>query len=368
MSRSSISSSNAQMLSGSQWRAVFGIVFVLSAIIYVGWFKWERFPYAPNYRPDCWAERLSDYWSHYRWSKVAREHHKVFLLGDSVIWGQEVDNDQTISACLNHQYGDDIFANLGVDGLYQAGLRGLIKYYSGTYENVIIQFSPYWLFDINRDLRGNIKRFRHPRLVPQFKPGIHYNEYTINERLGYKIEHYLKIFPLVRHIMVQYYDNKSVAAWMVANPYRNPLSAITFQADEVIRNKRGKGVSWMEQGLEQRTTEFVNLDESIQWECFLDALDMMGKRNIRYFVLLGPYNIYIQDDASQERLLALIADIRQYFDEHGIPYYDADPSNLPSETFADGAAHMLASGHELLTKQMLADDTFRQWLGGINNQ
>ena len=48
MSRSSISSSNAVMLSGSQWRAVFGIVLVLSAIIYIGWFRWERFPYAPE--------------------------------------------------------------------------------------------------------------------------------------------------------------------------------------------------------------------------------------------------------------------------------------------------------------------------------
>lgn len=367
MNRSSISNSNAQILTLREW-AITGILFVvLCTVIYIGWFRWEKFEPGKNYRPRCWAERMSDYWSHFRWSKYAQKHNKVFLIGDSVIWGQEVDYDKTISAYLNRYYGKEIFANLGIDGLFQTGIRGLIKYYGKYYDNIILQFSTYWLSDVNVDLRGNIRRFRHPRLTPQFNPRIRYNNYKFNERLSYKIEHYLKIIPLVRHIIVNYYDNKSVAEWMIEHPYQNPLGAITFQAGEVMREKRGNGLNWEERKFPLRDIQFIPLEESVQWECFKDTIDMLESRRIGCFVLLGPYNPYLLTPKSRARLYALLKEVKHYLDRHNISYFEAGANILPSKTIADGPAHLLNEGHDILAQEMLQDTLFKEWLANIED-
>ncbi|MQY79739.1 MAG: hypothetical protein GH151_11180 [Bacteroidetes bacterium] len=365
MNRSSISSSNALILSPVQWVITIFLFVAICTFMYMGWFSWERFEPGKDFRPLCWDERMSDYWSHFRWSRYAQGRYKVFLIGDSVFWGQEVDNDQTISHYLNEKYGKEIFANLGVDGLFQAGIRGLVKYYSNYYDNVLLQFSPYWLFDENRDLRGNIKRFRHPRLVPQFHPDIHYNNYSLNERLSYKLEHYLRIFSLVRHIIVNYYDNMSVAEWMIENPYKNPFKAITFKNDEVMREKRGKGLDWETKEYPLRDVPLVPLGESVQWECFIDTIEMFESRNISYFVLLGPYNAYILNQESRNRLYAHLKEVKNYFEEHSIPYFEAGDNILPSKMFADGAAHLLDKGHDILAAELLRDAVFREWLDKI---
>jgi len=365
MNHSSISSSNTLILSPIEWIVTFILLGGLCAVVYVGWFSWEHFEPGSDYRPLCWDERMSDYWSHFRWSRYAHKHYKVFLVGDSVIWGQEVDNDQTINHYLNEHYGEEIFANLAIDGLSQAGIRGLIKYYSKYYDNLIIQFSPYWLFDVNRDLRGNIKRFRHPRLVPQFHPRIHYNNYTLNERLSYKIEHYLKIFPLVRHIIVNYYDNKSVAEWMVEHPYRNPFGAITFKSGEVMREKPGKGLDWETKKYALREVQFVPLKESVQWDCFTDTIDMFKSKNVQFFILLGPYNPYILTPESRTRLYSLLKEVKKYFNEHGIPYFEAGSNILPSKFYADGASHLIYNGHDILAQEFVKDNSFREWLNLI---
>ena len=121
MNRSSISNSNALILSPVQWVITIFLFVIICTIVYIGWFSWEQFEPGKDFRPLCWDERMSDYWSHFRWSKYAQERYKVFLIGDSVFWGQEVDNDQTISHYLNEHYEKEIFANLGIDGLFQAG-------------------------------------------------------------------------------------------------------------------------------------------------------------------------------------------------------------------------------------------------------
>jgi len=235
MNHSSISNSNAVILTIKEWVIAVVLLVGICTIVHVGWFRWERFKPGPDYRPPCWAEKMTDYWSHFRWSRyAARSNYKVFLIGDSVIWGQEVDSDHTISHYLNEQHGEEIFANLGIDALFQSAFPGIIKYYGKYYSNLIIQFSPHWIRDVNNDLRGNRERFYHPRLVPQFHPRIHYNDYTLNERLSYKIENYIGIFPLVRHMMVNYFDNKNVSAWMMEHPYQSPFRAVTFKVGEGI--------------------------------------------------------------------------------------------------------------------------------------
>jgi len=364
MKNSSISNSNSVILSPKEWCVTIILFVVICSIIYIGWFRWEYFEPGSDYRPRCWAERMSDYWSHYRWTRYAQSRYKVALIGDSVFWGQEVDNDQTISHYLNEHYGEEIFANMGIDGLFQTAIRGLVKYYGKYYNNVILQFSPYWLADVNRDLRGNIKRFRHPRIVPQFHPRIHYNNYTLNERLSYKFEHYTRIIPLVRHLIVNYFENKSVVRWMIENPYNCPFSAITFKAGEVMKESRGKSLNWETKEMKLQNHQFIPLEESVQFECFLDTIKRLKKQNVSVFIILGPYNPYILTPESRERLYSLIEDIKQYFEEKQLSYFEAG-AILPSEAFADGAGHMLYNGHDMLASDMMKDPGFSEWLRNL---
>jgi len=366
MKSSSISNSNSVILSPREWCITAVLCAAVCTVVYTGWFRWERFDPGEDYRPSCWAERMSDYWSHYRWTRYAQSRYRVALIGDSVVWGQEVDNDQTLSHFLNENYGEKIFANMGIDGLFQAAEYGLIRYYGKYYTNILLQFSPYWLADVNRDLRGNLERFRHPRLVPQFNRRIHYNDYTLNERLGYKLEHYVRIFPLVRHIVTNYYDNMSVAAWMMEHPYVNPFSALTFQADEVTREKRGEGLNWETQNMRLQDFGYIPISESVQFECFLKTITMLKKRDIGFFVLIGPYNPYILTPGSRARLDILLEAVKRSFLENRIPFFDAG-SKLPSEELADGAGHMLSGGHDMLAKEMLRNEGFREWLSNIRH-
>ena len=106
-------------LSLREWTVAAVIFLVACTVIQQGWYRWERFERVKDYRLPCFGERMSDYWSFVRWCRFARDQYKVSLIGDSVIWGQEVTNDQTISHHLNEQYGQEIFANMGIDGLHE---------------------------------------------------------------------------------------------------------------------------------------------------------------------------------------------------------------------------------------------------------
>jgi hypothetical protein len=51
------------------------------------------------------------------------------IIGDSFVWGQYVSTDKTLSHNLNELEGDNLFANMGLDGLHPAAMDGLLKYY-----------------------------------------------------------------------------------------------------------------------------------------------------------------------------------------------------------------------------------------------
>jgi hypothetical protein len=357
-----IPNSNAMILSFKEWGVTLVLVVLTSGIIYYGWNTWEAFNPCPDYRETCWGEKNTDYWAHFRWSRVAAQSgNKVFLIGDSVIWGQEVSNDKTISHFLNVNYGKDIFANLGIDALYQAAFPGLISYYGKYYSNVILQFNPHWLRDMDNDLRGKRKRFYHPRLVSQFNSHIQYNDYSLNERLGYKLENYVDLFSLVHHIMVNYYENKSILSWIIANPYRNPFTAITFKATPVMAKSQGKGLDWKTKKQKITSETFVDLSESIQWEFFLEALTILRKSGIHFFVLLGPYNTYMLTPESRENFQRILDEVKRRLDIDRVPYFDTMSGFLPSEIFADDC-HLLRDGHDLLAHELLMDASFKVWM------
>ena len=368
MKSSSISVSNSILLSLKEWIITIILFAVISGTIYYAWNSWERFEPGKDHRETCWAELQSDYWAYLRWLKYAKEHYDVLLIGDSVIWGQEVRNDETISHYLNEFSGEDIVANMGNDGLFMMGINGIVTHYGEHLDNtnIILQFNPLWMASKRRDLREDKNYgYHHPRLIPQFDLRIAYH-HDLNTRLGYLFEHYFRLFPFVRHIMANYFENKSISGWIMNHPYRNPFSAITFEAAPMMTDKQGRGLSWKAKEYKISNDPFMSPVESLQYECYINALSMLKKKNSRVFVMLGPYNHYMYTPESQKRLFTMIEEVKKDFDSMGIPYFDTLALNLPSEVFGD-TCHLLREGHIMLADALVKDAGFRRWLEEIND-
>ena len=291
--KKTIPNSNSIVLTGKEWILTVALAGIISFSVYFGWDRWEKIGLEPDYRSTCWAERMSDYWAYEQWSRIAREKFKILLIGDSAIWGQEVASTETISHCLNATLGNEAVANLGIDGLSNAAMEGLFRYYGRhiRHMNVILQFNPLWMSSPWRDMRENWT-FHHPRLVRQLDRRIHYYR-GLSERLGYLLEQYLLLPPFVRHLMVNYFENKSIAVWLLDHPFQFPPGAITFKGAPVMREKQGLGTPWSSRKEAGKFDDpFLLLDGSVQWECYLGALKLLKDKGNRVFVLLGPYNTY----------------------------------------------------------------------------
>ncbi|MBT4484656.1 MAG: hypothetical protein HOC71_13375 [Candidatus Latescibacteria bacterium] len=366
MKSSSISVSNSMVLSVKEWIITICLCVVICLVIYHGWSSWEYYEPGQDHRETCWAELQSDYWAYMRWCRYAKEHYDALLIGDSVFWGQEVRNDETISHYLNEFHGKEVFANAANDGLFMAGINGIVTHYGDDLDNtnIILQFNPLWLASKQRDLRGEKKsNYHHPRLIPQLDSRITYY-HNLNTRLGYLLEHYCRVFPFVRHLMANYFENKSVSGWIMEHPYRNPFASITFEAAPVMAESQGRSLDWMTKEIKVSDYPFVEISESIQFECFVNAIKKLSKNNSRVFILLGPFNHHMLTPESRERLFDMMDDVKKVFDDMGYPYFDTLKINLPSNTFAD-TCHLLKDGHIILAREIIKDTRFQQWLKGV---
>jgi hypothetical protein len=368
-SKPTIANSNSLFLTPEEWAVAIVLFLAVNGVLYFGWYHWEKLPLEPDYRSTCWAERMSDYWAYSQWTRAARRRYRILEIGSSVTWGQEVPNTETLSHYINRELGRDEVANLGLDGLTDAAMVGLFKHYARGLRdaNIILEFNPLWLSTVRRDLRGkgsDIWQFHHPRLVPQFDHRISYYR-GFDERLGYLFEHYLKLPPFVRHLMVNYFENKSLAEWLMDHPYRLPTSAVTFRGAPMMKERQGPGTPWStRQEAEKRDDSFVSTGESLQWEFYLKALDLLKKKGCHVFILLGPYNSYCLTDASRGRLFSMMDEVKENLGELGYPYFDATRDLLPSEQYGD-QCHLLRDGHAVLARALVKDAAFQRWLAGL---
>ncbi len=142
MNRSFIFSSNSERLSWRDWIIVVVIFVVIFNFFPLFWSALEKFNPPPDYR---FPYQLSDdYWMLTRWNKYACLNFPALIIGDSFIWGHYVTMEQTLSHYLNELVGENIFANMGVDGLHPAAIAGLLKYYGKDMklEDLIQNFTP----------------------------------------------------------------------------------------------------------------------------------------------------------------------------------------------------------------------------------
>jgi len=369
MKRPTLPNSNGVILTGREWIAAIALFLAVSFGLYFGWPHWEKLPLESDYRSTCWEARMSDYWAYSQWIRAARANFRIFQIGSSLVWGQEVPNTETLTHFINSELGRDDVANLGIDGLTNAAMVGLFKHYGRRLRdaNIILEFNPLWMSTPRRDLRGqgdDVWQFHHPRLVPQFDRRISYYR-NLDERIGYALEPRLRLPPFVRHLMVSSFENKSIGAWLMDHPYRFPPAAVAFTAAPMMKDRQGLGTPWSSRKEAQiRDDPFLKIGESVQWELYLKALRVLKKRGNNVFILLGPYNSYCLTEASRGHLFAMMDEVKKKLAELGYSYFDATRDLLPSGQFAD-QCHLLRDGHVLLARALVKDAAFQKWLGGL---
>ena len=368
---------NAMRLNGRQWIWVLAIMLLAILGIPRIWKSIERFDTGPDYRIPYSLSQ--DYWLYQRWLEQSSGTSNIFVVGDSVVWGEYVLADGTLPHYLNREAGPTRkFINAGMNGLFPLALEGLVNYYGSDIQNkkVLLHCNLLWMSSPKADLQvDKEEKINHSRLVPQFYPRIPCYRVDANERLAAVVERNLSLGGWVNHIQHAYYGSKSILSWtlqdngddppLYTNSYRNPLSQIHYAVPSEPVNDPARGpassrhVSWFKGGAKPSQFEWVELKTSLQWQAFCRLADSLLSNGNDLFIVLGPFNEHMIADESREPFHKLKDGAIAWFDKKHLSY--CVPETLPSELYADGS-HPLTGGYELLAKQLLKNSAFQAWL------
>ena len=303
-----------------------------------------RFSYA--YRDDyCLYNKVVDNSGRY----------DALFLGDSVIWGMYVNNESTLTECLNRKTGKH-YGNLAIDGLHPVAMRTLVKEHTSNFgENrpIFLYFNPLWVNTPEYDLTGNGDiSVNHPKLLPQLDFSIKANKLSLSERCKALLERKLTFYGMLRHLQLVSFGNKDLKSFLAKNPGTNPLKNIHVWVDALEHGHTlNSKIDWYNSGLPEQDWPWVKPADSRQWQAFLDTCAILQKRGAKLTVLLGAINTHMLTKESAERFAALRAEHHKILNELNIKTIELPV--LPSNEYGD-ASHPLAPGYERLA-EYLAD-------------
>jgi hypothetical protein len=368
---------NEVRLNARQWVLCCGILLLMILAVPEVWKKVERFSTGPNYRIPY--ELSKDYWLYERRLADISDPARVILLGDSVIWGEYVLPDGTLSHFLNQESGKtDKFVNGGLNGLFPLAQQGLVKYYSGSvrHRKVVLECNVLWMTSPKADLSTEKEdQFNHSRLVPQFFPRIPCYRANANERLSAVVENHVEFISWVDHLQSAYFGQKSILSWTLEddgrsparypNSYKNPLAEITFSVPSAPGTdpQRGPNSSrhkpWTEAGQGPTRFDWVSASTSLQWRGFRNVIGTLRNRGNDVLVLLGPFNEHMIAEDNRAGYSGLRDSILTWLKDNHVTV--VAPESLPTELYAD-ASHPLTEGYHLLAKRLYSDSVFQAWL------
>lgn len=348
-------SSNEMHLKVREWVIVSIILAVLFVLIPFIWIKVEQFEPGKDYRLPY--EMSEDCWLFERYCESVCAKEQILVIGDSVIWGQYVEKEQTLSHHLNGLAAEQRFANMGMDGLHPVALFGLLKYYGGDISGkvILIHFNPLWLSSSKHDLQTEKEfSFNHPKLVPQFIPEIPCYKASISARISAIVERNLSFLGWVNHLnLLCFADDDMVttdfSSWVMVHPYDIPFKNIArklqnFSKTNPVRNRAQPVTKKTKYDL-----PWVDAKASLQWRYFTKAVKLLQERDNRVFVLCGPFNEHILEDESLKTYNRIKKDIEDWLLDNNIDYHI--PPALPEGYYAD-ASHPLGEGYALLAIQI----------------
>lgn len=339
-------------LTRGEWIIVAVFTAVLFTITPICWKRAEKFEIEADYRTPFALS--SDYWQYARFADIAAQRYDTLLLGDSVIWGQYVTREQTLSHYLNEMAGREQFGNLGLDGAHPLALSGLIENYGAGIQNknVILLCNALWMSSPKHDLQIEQEfHFNHPKLVPQFSPAIPCYKESMSARLGIVVERHVPFNAWTGHLQSAYFDQSDIPAWTLEHPYSTPWSVVSMQvppSDNVLRHEP---ISWSARGAKKQSFPFVELDRSLQWHAFQKCVEILKQRGNSVFVVINPLNEHMLDETSLNSYVRVKGDIERWLKSNQIGF--CVPAVLPSEDYAD-ASHPLSNGYRLLAQQLFA--------------
>lgn len=367
---------NEMRLNIRQWLVVLAVVLLFVITAPRVWERMERFDTGADYRIPY--SLSSDYWLYQRRVEKIGEA-SIPLLGDSVVWGEYVRPDGTLSHFLNHEAGkSDQFVNCGVNGLFPLSLEGLVSSYASSlrHRKVIVQCNVLWMSSPKADLSTEKEEtFNHSSLVPQFFPKIPCYRADASARLGAVAVRNIGFFGWVGHVDSVYFNQQSIPLWTLArddddpphtpNTWRNPLSQITMRVpgepiDDPLRGPASpRHKAWNSGGAAPSRFEWVRLDASLQWHAFQRTVKLLQDRGDDVFVVLGPFNESMVTEEQRPVLHNIENGIARWLTSQSVSHIVPEP--LPSNLYAD-ASHPLTDGYALLAKRISVDPSFQAWL------
>jgi hypothetical protein len=368
---------NEMRLNARQWLVAFAIVLIVMIGLPQLWKRIERFDTGSDYRIPYALS--SDYWLYQRRLEGIGEA-SIPVLGDSVVWGEYVRPDGTLTHFLNQEAGrPGRFVNCGVNGLFPLSMEGLVASYAGSLHDrkVIVHCNVLWMSSPKADLSiDKEETFNHPTLVPQFFPRIPCYRADANTRLSAVAERRIGFFGWVGHIDSVYFDQQSIPRWTLAeddsdpphcpNAWRDPLAQITLKVPGEPQNDPLRGPSssrhkpWTAGGGAPTQFDWVSLDASLQWHAFQRTIRLLRARGNDVLVVLGPFNRFMVAEDQRPTLRPLQDGIVSWLAANKVAC--VVPDTLPSSLYADDS-HPLTDGYALLAKRIYRDPEFQNWLG-----
>ncbi len=356
--------SNCVRLSAYEWIFVGIVIFGLLCFGPILWERVEKFEPESNFRLPY--ELSNDYWLYRRYCRWAGSRHKIPLIGDSVIWGHFVSRNNTLSGHLNKIAVQEMFVNLGVDGIHPAALSGLLKYYGRDISDkkIILHFNPLWMSSGKHDLQTEKEfHFNHPRLVPQFTPRIPCYKASCSTRISAVVKRYITLPNWISHLNITYFQNMDVPTWTFENPCKNPFKAVTFRLPGIDSYEQSESTPQdtlrhmqPKNGIGGDGYQWVTPETSLQWSCFRRSIELLRERKNKVFVLVGPFNEHTLEGKSLETYQRLKSEIEQWLRQNNVAYYM--PPALPAEFYRD-ASHPTSEGYKMLAKQLFKNESFQ---------
>jgi hypothetical protein len=373
---------NEVRLNAWQWLATFLIVALVILLTPWLWERLERFDTGPDYRIPY--DLSKDYWLYGRRLRQVASPDKVIVLGDSVVWGEYVAPDGTLSHFLDQATAaTNRFVNGGLNGLFPLAQEGLVTWYGKSlhHQKVILQCNLLWMTSPKADLSlDKEEQFNHSRLVPQFSPRIPCYRADANERLSAVLQREVTFLQWVGHLQNAYFGQKSILSWTLEddggnpprypNVYRNPFAQITLVVPPCPQDDPQRGLKsprhkpWSTDGQATTRFEWVPLDSSLQWHAFQRVVSRLRDRGNDVLVVLGPFNEHMMTVENRAAYQGIRDGIAAWLRQNNVRV--VVPEALPSALYAD-ASHPLTQGYELLANRLCADETFRNWLRSSGN-
>jgi hypothetical protein len=329
---------NEFRLNARHWAVAFVIIALVLMLAPRVWTKLERFERGPDYRIPYALSK--DYWLYARRLQQLADTNQIIVLGDSVIWGEYVRADGTLSHFLGGR-----FINAGVNGLFPLAEEGLIEHYGAALRGrkILLHCNLLWLTSPKADLQAAQDDINHARLLPQFFPRIPAYTADASERLSAAIECRVPFLAWANHLQDVYFSNRTA-----------------LPADDA---KRGPGSrrhrSWTETSDGPVQFDWVPLKHSLQWRAFQRLVLRLRERGNDVCVVLGPFNEHMLAEESRSAYRALRAGIAGWLAEQRVCH--VVPEVLPSPLYAD-ASHPLTAGYQRLAQQLCQDATVATWL------